>query len=79
MLKIKFEMCNIYKAQCAEENSPLKCKYRTNSRDASTTQGLEVAWQNSSVKCKLRDFKIREYRCEIYVSYRFQLKFYRRL
>ena len=38
--KNKFEICSIYKAQCAEENSPLKfTKLFQETRDTSATQG----------------------------------------
>ena len=61
-VEITFEICGIYKAQCAEENSPLKfTKLFQETRDTSATEGLEVALQNSSVK-----FLLRSYRCAAY-------------
>ena len=54
-VEIKFEICSIYKAQCVEENSPLKfTEVFKGTRDASAKQGLEVALQNNSVKFLLR-------------------------
>ena len=58
-VKIKFEICSIHKAQCDEENSPSKfTELFQETRDTSATQGLEVALQNSSVKCLLRSYRI---------------------
>ena len=74
------------------KNSPLKfTELFQETGGTNATQGLQVALENSSVKCllrsyrcatyckprKLRNFNIQEYRCEVYVSYRFQLKFCR--
>ena len=54
-VEIKFEIYNIYKPQCAEENSPLKFpELFREMLDTSATQRLEVALENSSVKCLLR-------------------------
>ena len=54
-VEIKFEICSIYKAQYAEENSPLKfTELLQETRDTNATQRLEVALQNSSVKCLWR-------------------------
>ena len=55
IVEIKFEICSIYKAQCVEENSPLKLtELFQETRDTSATQGLEVALENGSVKWLLR-------------------------
>ena len=69
MLKIleefEFEICSIYKAKCAEDNNILKfVELFQDTRETSATQGLEVASQNSSVKCSLRS-----YRCVAYLKY----------
>ena len=64
-VEIKFEICSIYKAQCAEESSPLKfTELFQKMRDISATRGLEVALQNSSVKSLSRS-----YRCAPYWKY----------
>ena len=42
-VEIKFEICSIYKVQCAEEHSPLKSTELF--QDTSATQGLEVAFR----------------------------------
>ena len=60
-VEVKFKICSIYKAQ-VEEKSPLKfTELFHEMRDTS----------------ELRDFNIREYRCEVYVLYHFDLKIYR--
>ena len=65
-VEIKLEICSIYKAQCAEENSLLRFTELCISRDTecNTTQGSELLLQNSSVKCLLRS-----YRCTAYWKY----------
>ena len=51
-VEFKFEICSIYKAQCAKEYTPLKfTELIQETRDTSATQGLEVALENNSVKC----------------------------
>ena len=57
-VEIKLEIYSIYRAQCAEESSPLKfTELFQETRDTSATQGLEVVLQNSSVKCLLRSYR----------------------
>ena len=64
-IEIKLEICSIYKAQYAEENNPLKfTELFQETRDTSTTQGLEVTLQNNPVECLLRS-----YRCAAYWKY----------
>ena len=56
-VEIKFEICSAYKAQFAEENSALKfTELFQETRDTGASQGLEVALQNSSVKCLSRSY-----------------------
>ena len=49
-VEIKFEICSTYKAQCAEENSPLKfTELFQEMRNTSAARGLEIALKNNSV------------------------------